>query len=363
MLALRLRIQNLKITEIETFIQRSPSSALGFEKIGYKWTQSVPPPERMSREDLIRTANMYFSGMQQNDGRGDYPFTDDCNRIENGGYTTNVPTPPGETRPDPKTSTNYSAQWSCMEQFRSGLLHFVTRIRDRRFVAVDPERGLVFSFTFFDHSAGDTRVFKVPDGRTVTAGPQQPWTWEIAELFQIEKGRIHQIQAIMERAPYGMNSGWAERQKTDASAQPDGGACKRTCLEGFVDRYSDALLAHNPAKAPLAANIKFTQNGQRLIPGDGLWRTMTAKGTYRLFVDDPEENTVAFLGTIREAGMPAILALRLKVQNGQISEVETFLVENQNAAKNLEKLGHPNPVFLETIPPAQRASRDSLIKA
>ena len=31
-----------------------------------------------------------------------------------------------------------------MEQFKSGLLHFVTRIRDRRYVAVDTERGIVF---------------------------------------------------------------------------------------------------------------------------------------------------------------------------------------------------------------------------
>ena len=96
-----------------------------------------------------------------------------------------------------------------MEQFKSGLLHFVTRIRDRRYVAVDPERGLVFSFIFFDHSGGDTRTFQTPDGRTVTAGPAQLWTWQLAELFKIEKGKIHQIRAIMERAPYGMNSGWS----------------------------------------------------------------------------------------------------------------------------------------------------------
>ena len=39
----------------------------------------------MSRADLIKTANMYFSGMQQNGRkRRVYPFTDDCNRIENG---------------------------------------------------------------------------------------------------------------------------------------------------------------------------------------------------------------------------------------------------------------------------------------
>ncbi len=209
MLALHLAIRNHRIAEIETLVQRSDKSALGFEKIGYHWTQPIPPAERLSRTELVRIANMYFSGMQQNDGKGVYPFADDCNRIENGTFTTNVPTPPGQTRPDPKTSSRYSAQWSCMEQFKSGLLHFVTRIRDRRYVAVDPERGIVFAFGFFDHSAGDTRTFQIPDGRTVTAGPQQPWTWEIAETFRIEHSRIHQIMAIMNHVEYGMNSGWS----------------------------------------------------------------------------------------------------------------------------------------------------------
>ena len=163
----------------------------------------------MSRADLIATANKYFTGMQQNDGKGDYPFAADCNRIENGGQSTNAPTPAGEKRPDPKTSTGYSGQWTCLEQFQSGLLHFVNRIRDRRFVAVDEERGIVFAFGFFDHSGGATRTFTVPDGRTVTAGPVQPWTWEIAELFKIEKGKIRKIEALLHRSPYGMASGWS----------------------------------------------------------------------------------------------------------------------------------------------------------
>lgn len=209
MLALHLAIRNRRIAQIETLVQRSDKSALGFEKLGYTWTSSIQPRERMSRSDLVRVANMYFTGMQQNDGRGDYPFAADCNRIENGAFTTNVPTPAGQARPDPHSADMYSAQWGCLEQFRSGLLHFVTRIRDRRFVAVDPERGLVFSFVFFDHSAGDTRTFQTPDGRTVTAGPRQPWTWELAETFRIEQGRIHQIMAIMNHVEYGMNSGWS----------------------------------------------------------------------------------------------------------------------------------------------------------
>jgi hypothetical protein len=212
LMALRLKIEGDRVSEIEQLVIRDPGAAQRVEAMGEPnpmYLELVPPSRRMSRQDMLETANKYFTGMQQNDGKGDYPFSDDCNRIENGGQSTNVPTKPGETRPDPATATGYSSQWSCLEQFESGLLHFVTRIRDRRFVAVDQERGIVFSFVFFDHSAGETRTFKTPNGRTVTAGPAQPWTWQIAELFKVEDYQIRQIEAVLQQSPYGMNSGWS----------------------------------------------------------------------------------------------------------------------------------------------------------
>ena len=212
LIALRLKVRNQQITEIEQIVIRDENASKRVEALGGPnplYVQPLPANERMSRGDLITTANKYFSGMQQNDGKGDYPFASDCNRIENGGQATNVPTPAGEKRPDPKTSAGYSGQWTCLEQFQSGLLHFVNRIRDRRFVAVDEERGIVFAFGFFDHSGGATRTFTVPDGRMITAGPVQPWTWEIAELFKIEKGKIRKIEALLHRSPYGMLSGWS----------------------------------------------------------------------------------------------------------------------------------------------------------
>lgn len=216
LIALRLRVAGGQITEIEQIVVR-PDAANNnrtydnLEKLGTNplYLQAVPVNERMSRAELVSQGNKYFTGMQRNDGKGDYPFTDDCVRHENGGQSTNAPTPPGQTRPDPKTSLVYSGQWSCLEQFQSGLIHFVNRIRDRRFVAIDQERGIVFAFGFFDHPGGETRRFKAPDGREVVSGPVQPWTWQIAELFKLEKGKIRKIDAFLQRSPYGMNSGWS----------------------------------------------------------------------------------------------------------------------------------------------------------
>jgi hypothetical protein len=219
-IALRLKIKDGLIAEAEQLVVRDdggmsgemPTAGASIEKLGKPhpvYSEVIPEAERPSREEIIKTANKYFTGMQKNDGKGDYPFANDCDRLEDGFQTTNTPLPKGQKRPDPKTATSYSSSWSCKEQFESGLLHFVSRIRDRRFVAVDRERGIVFAFGFFDHGAGKTRRFKAPDGRDVVMGPVTPWTWQIAELFKIEKGKIRRIEAVSHKCPYGMNSGWS----------------------------------------------------------------------------------------------------------------------------------------------------------
>jgi hypothetical protein len=218
LLAVRLKIDgNRRITEVEQIVARGenmPGAVKNLETMGAPrpaFLRSTPPADRVSRAELVRVANMYFSGMQLNDGKGKYPFGDDCDRIENGGKATNSPGR-GGPRPDTKTATSYSSMWSCREQFESGLLHFVSRIRDRRYVAVDEERGVVAAFVFFDHDAGQSRYFQTPDGRKVVGGPTEPWTWHIAEVFKVEKGLLHEIEAILTRAPYGMGSGWTDRK-------------------------------------------------------------------------------------------------------------------------------------------------------
>ena len=216
LIALRLRVHNNEITEIEQMVVRGSGdnpnrtyNNVDNMATHAKYLAAVPASERMTREALVIQGNKYFTGMQKNDGKGDYPFAPECDRHENGGRSTNAPVPPGQTKSDPKTASVYSGQWSCLEQFQSGLIHFVNRIRDRRFVAVDQERGIVFAFGFFDHSGGETRKFKTPDGRDIVAGPVQPHTWEIAEVFKLEKGMITKIDAFLQKSPYGMNSGWS----------------------------------------------------------------------------------------------------------------------------------------------------------
>ncbi len=115
--------------------------------------------------------------------------------------------------------------------------------------------------------------------------------------------------------------------------------CDRACLEGFVDQYMEALIAHKPAQVATATRVKNTEDGVRLELGDGFWRSAKGNGSYRLFNADPETGQVVFFGTMREdPNLPVIVMIRLKVVNKQIAEIENFVVRDAAAAKNLEDL-------------------------
>ena len=101
------------------------------------------------------------------------------------------------------------------------------------------------------------------------------------------------------------------------TAQSRAGTCNRACLEGWVDRYFAAVIADDPSRVPLASGVRFTENGQVLPVGAGLWKSMKAAGTYRLPVTDPDAGQIALITTVVEdhadpaPGTPALLALRL----------------------------------------------------
>ncbi len=207
-LVLRLGVVQQKIAEIETLVIRNKDAAESLDRIAAPrraWYTAVPEAEQHSRADLVRIANMYFSGIELNDGTGVYPLHESCARLENGAVTAGDPSSiPGALPTPPNRSRT-----SCLQQFQSGVFFYVTRIRDRRFVAIDRERGIAFAFAFFDNGSGDARNGTLADGRRVSSGPSIPWTWQIAEFFKIEKGLIGPVESVLHQVPYGMGSDWS----------------------------------------------------------------------------------------------------------------------------------------------------------
>lgn len=206
---LRLGISGQQIAEIETLVLRNQMAAENLDRVARPrsaWYEAVPAANRMTRADLVRIANMYFSGIERNDGKGVYPISKTCARLENGSVTAGDP---ARVLGDAAPAAGGRGRSSCLEQFQSGVFYYVTRIRDRRFVAVDPERGLAFAFAFFDNASGDTRNGTLADGRKVVSGPTVPWTWQIAEVFKIENSEIGPVESVLHQVPYGMGSGWS----------------------------------------------------------------------------------------------------------------------------------------------------------
>src|ERR1700691_2290855 len=233
---LRLKVSDGKIAEVEDFVVRDADAAKNLEARSPNplFLKTVPAAEREPREELVKTANMYFSGLQNNDGKGVYPFADDCNRVENGTQTTNNPE---LAKGEPASPGNGILALGCEAQFKTGFFKIVTEIRERRFVIVDRERGLAFAFAFFDH-AGTVKTIKLTDGKVFPATVRHPLTFEIGELFKIEKGKIHAVQAVLTQEPYGISSGWGPAPAHAASApahesEAAASECDRTCLNGI----------------------------------------------------------------------------------------------------------------------------------
>jgi hypothetical protein len=148
----------------------------------------------------------------------------------------------------------------------------------------------------------------------------------------------------------------------DSGSRPAGNACDRECLNGLVDQYLAAMVAHDPSRLPVAKTAKFTEDGVPLTLGDGLWATASGVGHYKLYFDEPATGGAGVFALVQENGTPVILEVRLKVVNQKITEIETLVARKETTSiLNTDNLTEPRPSFLETVPVADRPSRAEMV--
>lgn len=140
----------------------------------------------------------------------------------------------------------------------------------------------------------------------------------------------------------------------------------RTHLEQIADRYLDALVARDPGRLHVAPGFRLTENGQPLELGDGLWGTASGFGGYRHVVVDTEARSIAITAVIEENGLPVIAGIRLAVAGDAITEAEMVVSRRdilfyKDGPANLAAMGGPAPIWTETVPEAERASRAELL--
>jgi hypothetical protein len=152
----------------------------------------------------------------------------------------------------------------------------------------------------------------------------------------------------------------APRAGTLQAAADD--SCDRACLNGMVDQYLTAMVAHDPSKLPLAKNVRFTEDAAELKLDDGLWATAGGIGTYKLVFAEPEAGGVGAYVIVQENGANIILGLRMKVVKRRISEIETIVARKQTTSLiNTDNMTQPRPIFLENVPETDRPSREEMV--
>ncbi len=152
--------------------------------------------------------------------------------------------------------------------------------------------------------------------------------------------------------------------RVNASTGPIPLTCDRACLEGVMNQYLAAVVKHDPKGLPLSEDVTYTENDQVMKVGDGFWKTAEAVGSYKHYYADPEFGQVAFMGTMKEAGAPLLFSVRLRIELGRITEIESVYFRTGGGGPNniagMES-AKVDDLWFKSIPPAQRASRQQMI--
>lgn len=143
--------------------------------------------------------------------------------------------------------------------------------------------------------------------------------------------------------------------------------CDKSCIEEIAARYRGAFLAHDPAKAPFAAKVRFTENNVEMGFPDGSWDTVTEEVGTPLILSDPSTGQAAIFTAIMQSEIPGFLAIRLRIKDRRIVEVEHMLSTRRNLSAPPTPFDDPHGFHrpddrTATVPTAERNTREELTR-
>ena len=151
-----------------------------------------------------------------------------------------------------------------------------------------------------------------------------------------------------------------------ASVPSFAASCDKKCMEGIGDQYRAAYLKHNPKLAPFASKVRFSENNVEMQFPDGTWDTVTQEVGTPLTLSDPKTGNVGIYTRIIQNDTPGFLAIRLRIDDGKISEVEHIISTKRNLSSPPTPIGDVNKFerdadYPAVVSPAERASRERLL--
>jgi len=187
--ALRLRIRDSKISEAEAILSTDGNGPFAdvqqLLKADLLYQAPVPAGRAADRDELERSADSYWEGLQQSDGS--IPaFHYRCDKYDNGAKTTNSLM----TLLSPDKTVH-----SCA----SGLNNTKPArpiSRNRRYPVLDTALSVAVSFVVVD-------FHPIPDSPRPDAG-----SFYMMGVFKVVDGQLRIIDEIREILPFGSESGW-----------------------------------------------------------------------------------------------------------------------------------------------------------
>ena len=143
--------------------------------------------------------------------------------------------------------------------------------------------------------------------------------------------------------------------------------CNKACLRNIADQYRAAYVKHDPSAVAIASDVRFSENFVMMPFPDATWDTVTKEVGPALTLTDPVTGQIGIYTSIMQMDTPGFLAIRLKVANKKITEIEHIISTKRNLSSPPTPIGDVNdkfvydPVIFEVIPVKERISRKELV--
>lgn len=109
------------------------------------------------------------------------------------------------------------------------------------------------------------------------------------------------------------------------AVQAQAPACDAQCLTVIAQQYMHDVTEQDSSKLPWADRVRYTENNVAMMIGDGFWGAGPSTVGEGLYLPDPQSGNVVWWGITGEHGQAAYHGLRLKIENREITEVESYL--------------------------------------
>jgi hypothetical protein len=143
-------------------------------------------------------------------------------------------------------------------------------------------------------------------------------------------------------------------------AQVPPATCTREALSAMAANYFKAVEAHSMSVLPTTANVRITENAAEIKPGEGFIKTGGQLQFQRTIIDTQNCGTLTQAVATEGSGQ-AVLAVRLRVAAGKVSEIETIIARKGDLAFKPEGLIESKDQDWTTLLPVEaRRSREQM---